>query len=60
MVVYIDGQRSLSTYVSGTRWTAYTMAAKLAAGSHTVRVAFDNDYYGWCDRNLRVDAMDFR
>jgi hypothetical protein len=60
MVVYIDGQRSLSTYVPGTRWTAYTMAANLAAGSHTVTRRFRQRLHGWWDRNLRVDAMDFR
>jgi hypothetical protein len=60
MVVYVDGARRFSTSVPSTGWTTYTMAATLAAGSHTVRVTFDNDYYGSCDRNLRVDATDFR
>ena len=60
MIVYIDGIRRVSTSVPATRWTAFTARVGLAAGSHVVRVTFDNDYYGSCDRNLRVDAIDLR
>jgi hypothetical protein len=60
MIVYIDGIRRVSTAVPATRWTAFTARVGLAAGSHVVRVTFDNDYYGSCDRNLRVDAIDLR
>lgn len=59
-VVYVDGLRKFVAYVSATKWTAYTAQVPLAAGSHIVRVTFDNDYYGACDRNLRVDAIDLR
>ena len=59
MVVTIDGAQAMSTYVASTQWTTYTVAKTLAAGSHVVRVAFDNDYYGTCDRNLRADQLTF-
>jgi hypothetical protein len=57
MVVSIDGVQVMSTYVSATQWSAYTATTSVAAGSHTVKVTFDNDYYGSCDRNLRADAL---
>jgi hypothetical protein len=59
MSVWVDGNRILSSYVSQTRWAAYTAWANIPAGSHTLRVTFDNDYYGACDRNLRVDLLSF-
>ena len=59
MIVSIDKRKVMSTYVSATQWTAYTVTTSVAAGSHTLKVTFDNDYYGSCDRNLRADVMTF-
>lgn len=59
MSVWIDGKRVLSSYVYHTEWATYTAWAELSAGSHSLGVKFDNDYYGACDRNLRVDLLTF-
>lgn len=61
LLVSVDGKQVLSVLVSATTWTDYKANLSLAAGSHTVRVAFDNDLYvqGGCDRNLRVDKLTF-
>lgn len=59
MTVSVDGRRAFSAYVTSTRWTAYSAWAPVSAGTHRVKVTFDNDYYGRCDRNLRADRLAF-
>ena len=58
MTVSIDG-KAVSKTVSATSWTNYTTVATIPAGSHTLSVAFTNDYYlrGQCDRTLLLDSL---
>lgn len=57
----VDDTRVLDTTVSSTVFTPYKTALSLAAGSHTLVLAFDNDAYqkNVCDRNLLVDSVEF-
>ncbi len=57
MVVTVDGATVMSKYVYATRWTPYTSPVSIPAGGHLIKIIFDNDYYGTCDRNLRVDRV---
>src|SRR5262245_40781751 len=61
MVVTIDGQQALAKGVGSTTWASYSASLSIAAGPHTVAVAFTNDLYrpGECDRNLYVDSIAF-
>ena len=59
MVVYIDTQKVIDTYVSSKSWKDYSALADITAGNHTVTVIFDNDRWTNCDRNLRVDKISF-
>ena len=60
MVVTVDGTSVLSVAVAATNWTDYPVALPLAAGSHSLSVAYTNDFMGGgCDRNLRVDTLTF-
>jgi endoglucanase len=60
MVVAVDGKTILSQDVPSSTWAAYGADAKIADGSHTLTVAFTNDYLNsGCDRNLRVDSITF-
>ncbi len=45
--------------VPATAWTQYSTAVNIAAGTHTIVIAYDNDLYlpGVCDRNLRADKL---
>jgi hypothetical protein len=58
-VVTIDGATVFTVQVPATAWTQYSTAINLAAGTHTIVLAYDNDLYvaGVCDRNLRVDKL---
>jgi hypothetical protein len=58
-VVMIDGVTLFTVLVPATAWTQYSTAVNIAAGTHTVVIAYDNDLYlkGVCDRNLRVDKL---
>jgi beta-glucanase (GH16 family) len=62
MVVTVDNQQVLSKRVHPTSWTDYTINLQLAAGNHSVKVAFTNDTLvaNVCDRNLLVDTISFR
>jgi len=59
MRVLVDGKQVYSTYVWTSGWATYSRSVSIPAGWHTVAVSFANDYYGSCDRNLRVDSLEF-
>jgi endoglucanase len=60
MVVAVDGKTIISQDVASSTWAPYGADANIADGSHTVTVAFTNDYMNsGCDRNLRVDSLTF-
>jgi endoglucanase len=60
MVVTVDGKTVMTQDVTSSGWSSYAADAALADGSHSVSVAFTNDYMGGgCDRNLRVDSIGF-
>lgn len=58
MTVRVDGTQVLSSSVSRSAFTVYKSSVDIAAGAHTVAIAYGNDYRSrWCDRNLRIDAV---
>jgi hypothetical protein len=59
MTVSIDGKAISTTTVSATSWTDYTTTTTIPAGSHTLSVAYTNDYRRsrGCDRNLLLDKV---
>lgn len=58
MTVSVDGTSRLSASVSATTYTVYSPTLSLSAGTHSVKVAFSNDYRSSsCDRNLIVDSV---
>jgi hypothetical protein len=58
MTVGVDGTSIGTTSVSASSWTDYSDPANIAAGSHTITIAYTNDYRsGGCDRNLLVDKL---
>lgn len=57
--VLIDGTEVLAVGVTAKTWTEYTAAVSAPAGSHSLSVAFLNDYRSGCDRNLFVDRVTF-
>ncbi|CAA9465178.1 MAG: hypothetical protein AVDCRST_MAG38-771 [uncultured Solirubrobacteraceae bacterium] len=58
MSVYVDGTRRILASVSATSYASYSANLTLGAGTHTVKVAFTNDYKSSsCDRNLIVDSV---
>ncbi|MBA3817252.1 MAG: heparin lyase I family protein [Deltaproteobacteria bacterium] len=60
MQVAIDGRIVLSASVASTTFAAYAVPVSLAAATHSVSVAFTNDYArSTCDRNLYVDSLTF-
>ena len=57
MSLIVDG-KTIMTKTTSNSWTAYAQAYSLKAGTHTVAVAFTNDYSARkCDRNLYVDVV---
>ncbi len=61
MAVSIDGVSRLSTPVASTTYANYSAAITLPRGTHTLRVAFTNDYRSAsCDRNLIVDSINLQ
>jgi hypothetical protein len=62
MTVSVDGAQAMSVPVPSTAFADYeadlSAPTGIAAGSHTVAVAFTNDYGTGCDRNLRVDSVE--
>jgi hypothetical protein len=61
MIVSVDGTQLISTTVNATSLTGYTAATNLAAGSHSLSIAYTNDtsIAGSCDRNLYIDVTNF-
>jgi hypothetical protein len=58
LVVNVDGTQVLSTAVTATTWTDYSVNVAIASGTHAITAGFVNDYYpGVCDRNLYVDKL---
>jgi len=59
VVIRIDGKKAYTGYVNRDYWLHYPFGYYLPAGTHTINVSFDNDYYQFliCDRNLRVDKV---
>jgi hypothetical protein len=57
MAVDVDGKRVLSSAVSSTTYRDYAVDVPVAAGAHSVKVAFLNDFRSTCDRNLIVDTV---
>ncbi|BBX70986.1 carbohydrate-binding domain-containing protein [Mycolicibacterium psychrotolerans] len=58
MTVSIDGVTVLTTSVSSTSWTDYTVAVAKPAGTYKVSIAFTNNSWGWRgNRNLRLDQV---
>ncbi|MDP9407200.1 MAG: DUF2817 domain-containing protein [Actinomycetota bacterium] len=61
MAVSLDGVSRLSTPVASTTYADYSAAITLPRGTHTLRVAFTNDYRSAsCDRNLIVDSINLQ
>jgi hypothetical protein len=60
MVVKVDGTMVMSQAVQQ-KWTNYEASTKIFGGTHRVSVRFTNDYRrsSGCDRNLRLDKIDF-
>ncbi len=58
MAVSVDGVQVMSVPVPTTTFADHTVARAVPAGSHTIAVAFTNDYGSGCDRNLRVDSVE--
>jgi hypothetical protein len=60
MLVAIDGTTVISQDVTSSGWTTYGANVSVPDGTHTVSISFTNDYVdGACDRNLRIDRLDF-
>jgi endoglucanase len=58
MVVSVDGKVAMTKDVTQTAWNVFSASIGAPDGSHTVTVAFTNDYAAsGCDRNLRVDKV---
>ncbi len=59
MTVSIDGKVVATTSVTSTTWADYTVPVSLAAGQHTISIAFTNDLRQSAakDRNLRLDKI---
>lgn len=57
--VTIDGATVLTASVSATSWTDYSATVNIPAGTHTVTIAYPNDFRtsSTCDRNLRADKV---
>jgi endoglucanase len=60
MVVAIDGTTVISQDVTSSGWTTYGANISVPDGTHSVSISFTNDHLeGACDRNLRIDRLDF-
>jgi hypothetical protein len=60
MTLTVDGTQRPAIDVPATALTDYSVDAPLAAGQHTIRVGYVNDYRRTgCDRDLIVDTVTF-
>jgi beta-glucanase (GH16 family) len=59
MTIKVDGQAVKTVTVNKSTWTTYTADTAIPAGSHTISVAFTNDYnlLPLCDSALMVDKL---
>ncbi len=59
MTVSVDGKAVSTIAVSSTTWTDYNVPIALAAGQHTISIAYTNDLTASArnDRNLRIDKL---
>jgi Ca-dependent carbohydrate-binding module xylan-binding len=59
MNVSVDGKKINTTTVGNSTWTDYPIATTMAAGPHSLSIAYVNDAYltSACDRNLFVDTI---
>ena len=58
MVVTVDGAQIGQATVSSSGWTTYSYPYAATAGTHDIKVSFDNDYAAnGQDRNLLVDKV---
>ena len=58
MVVSVDGVQIGQATVSSKSWTQFSFPYAATAGSHLIKVSFDNDYAAnGQDRNLLVDKV---
>ena len=62
MAVSVDGAPAMTVPVPSTGFADYeadlASPQGISTGSHTVAVAFTNDYAKGCDRNLRLDSVE--
>ena len=70
MQVRVDGKTVATQSVKATKWTHYTYAASLAAGSHKLQITYTNLHekkftflwiFSWtlCRRSLQVDSVSY-
>lgn len=57
MNLAVDGKTISTTKVSSTSWSSYTTPTTLAAGSHTIGIAYPNPYRFFCTRSLSLDRV---
>lgn len=58
MIVSVDGTQIGQATVAAGNWASYSFAYAATAGTHDIKVSFDNDYYAnGQDRNLLVDKV---
>ena len=58
MVVTVDGVQVGQATVSASNWATFSFPYAATAGSHEIKVSFDNDYYAnGQDRNLLLDKV---
>ncbi|WP_123025925.1 carbohydrate-binding domain-containing protein [Mycolicibacterium stellerae] len=57
MNLLVDGKAISTVKVSSSSWAAYTTPTTIAAGSHTIGVAFTNPYRFFCTRSLSLDRV---
>jgi hypothetical protein len=56
--VVVDGVKAATFTVSATKYTNYTVARSLTAGTHTIALQLINDHSATsCDRNVYVDTV---
>ncbi len=56
--VTVDGVKVVTFTVAATKYSNYTVAKSLPAGSHTIALALTNDHSSAsCDRNVYVDTV---
>jgi hypothetical protein len=59
MLLAVDGKLVLSQTVASSGWISYPVAVKIAGGSHTLTVTYDNDSASsTCANDLRLDYID--